>query len=72
MDSRFRGNDDINSRRTQHRHSRESGNPSPRSEGQVFENLMLLPIITYSRIEVFSEPGVLKAQHKPMLCGPTG
>ena len=32
VDSRFRGNDDIQRTRPRHRHSRESGNPLPVSE----------------------------------------
>jgi hypothetical protein len=36
VDSRFHGNDDIRGTRPGHRHSRESGNPLPLSESQVY------------------------------------
>ncbi len=55
--------------RAKHRLSR--GTPKENWE-RARPNPRLLHFIQWINIEVFSEPGALKAEEKPMPCGPTG
>jgi uncharacterized protein (DUF433 family) len=50
VDSSLRGNDDLQGARPRYRHSRESRNPLPLSESQVFADALAFEVKTWDHI----------------------